>query len=67
MKFAVSGGFRTDARRVAGSGCASPTDIDAALAAVISETMRQMALDDGLRVDGRGLIDLRPVFCEVSA
>lgn len=50
---------------MAGSGCSSPTDIDAAFAAAVSGTLRRMALDDGLRVDGRGLVDLRPVFCEV--
>ena len=48
-----------------GSGCVAPADIDAAFSQLIADTLRTMALDEGMRTDGRGLSDLRPVFCEV--
>jgi len=50
---------------VPGSGCVAPADIDAAFSQLIANTLRMMALDEGVRADGRGLSDLRSVFCEV--
>ncbi len=62
---ACAGRFRTAARRVPGSGCVAPADIDAAFSKLIADTLRTMALDEGVRADGRGVSDLRSVFCEV--
>ena len=45
----------------------APADIDAAFSQLVADVLRTMALDEGLRADGRGLLDLRPVFCEVRA
>lgn len=50
-----------------GSGCVAPADIDAAFSLLVADVLRTMALDEGVRADGRGLLDLRPVFCEVQA
>ncbi len=41
-------------------------DIDAAFSQLVANALRDMALDEGIRADGRGLLDLRPVFCEVK-
>ena len=48
-----------------GSGCVAPADIDAALSQLTADTLRTMALDEGMRADGRGFLDLRSMFCEV--
>ena len=61
-----TGRYRTAQRRVVGSGCVAPADLDAAFSQLVAHTLRDMALDEGMRADGRGLLDLRPVFCEVS-
>lgn len=60
-----AGSFRFENSRIRGSGCASPADFDAGIAALVGEAVRDMAVSEGLRPDGRGLTDLRPVHCEV--
>ncbi len=60
------GAFRTEFARLPGSGCVSPADLDHAFGALLSATMRRLALEEGWRCDGRGPIDLRPVHCEVG-
>ena len=51
---------------MAGSGCVSPSDLEHAFTALLLRTLRALALEEGLRADGRGPIDLREVYCEVS-
>lgn len=60
------GAFRTEFARLPGSGCVSPADLDHAFGALLSATMRRLALEEGWRCDGRGPIDLRQVHCEVG-
>ncbi len=60
-----AGSFRFENSRIRGSGCASPADFDAGIAVLVGEAVRDMAVSEGLRPDGRGLTDLRPVHCEV--
>lgn len=64
---ASAGSFRFENSRLRGSGCASPADLDAGIAALVSEAVRDMAVAEGLRPDGRGLTDLRPLHCEVHS
>ena len=45
----------------------APADIDAAFSQLVADTLRTMALDEGVRADGRGLLDLRSVFCEARS
>ncbi len=52
--------------RIPGSGCVTEADLEHAFAESLANAVRSMALDEGLRADGRGLIDLRPVQCEVG-
>lgn len=40
--------------------------IDALIDKVLKETVRKMILEDGDRVDGRSLTDIRPISCEVG-
>lgn len=61
-----TGSFRFEQARVAGSGCVSPSDLDHAFTALIMRTLRVLAVQEGLRPDGRGLIDLRDIHCEVD-
>lgn len=62
----ASGSFRTDFARVPGSGCVSPLDLEASFSALLSATLRRLAVQEGWRCDGRGSIDVRLVHCEVS-
>ncbi len=41
-------------------------EISAAIRSVTKKTVRQRILKDGLRIDGRGLADIRPVSAEVA-
>jgi polyribonucleotide nucleotidyltransferase len=41
-------------------------DIKSAVGSVESSTMREMILADGKRIDGRGLRDVRNIWCEVG-
>eukprot|EP00887_Chlorella_sp_A99_P006254 scaffold3.g6254.t1 len=63
----ASGAFRAGFARVPGSGCVSQSDLDHAFAAVVGRLLREMALEEGLRCDGRGLLDVRPIHCELDA
>jgi polyribonucleotide nucleotidyltransferase len=41
-------------------------EVGAAIEELESQTLRQMVVKENLRVDGRGLSDIRPITCEVS-
>lgn len=41
-------------------------DIRAAVSSVESDLMRKMIVEDGRRIDGRGLTDVRDIWCEVG-
>ena len=41
-------------------------EVSAAIRSVTKKTVRQRILKDGLRIDGRGLADIRPVSAEVA-
>jgi polyribonucleotide nucleotidyltransferase len=45
---------------------AEPPNYKEAFEAVLEETVRRLVLEKGLRVDGRGVDDLRPISCEVG-
>lgn len=51
--------------RTPGSGCVSPSDLEHAFTGLLLRTLRKLALEEGLRADGRGLIDCRELHCEV--
>lgn len=40
--------------------------VDSILEKILKEIVRKMIINDGERVDGRGLADIRPVTCEVG-
>lgn len=61
-----SGAWRGDFVRVPGSGCVSPTDLDHVFEAAIGSELRRMVLQDGIRPDGRGPIDLRAMSIEAD-
>ncbi|KAK9811328.1 hypothetical protein WJX72_001896 [[Myrmecia] bisecta] len=67
QKLREMGIMRHENIRLRGSGCASPADIDHAWAALEAAVVRDMALADNVRVDGRGLVDLRPLYCQVNS
>ena len=50
--------------RIAGSGCVSPDDLEAAWPGVQAAALRALVLDECARPDGRGLLDLRPLRLE---
>lgn len=58
-KMRASGSWRADFARIPGSGCVTSSDIDHAFSAALSQEMRCLAIEEGLRGDGRGPIDLR--------
>ncbi|CAD7698523.1 unnamed protein product [Ostreobium quekettii] len=60
------GAMRRDNDRVPGSGCVSQADLDIAFAAAEARALRGMALTEGLRIDGRGIHDIRPLETEVE-
>ncbi|GMH37037.1 hypothetical protein BSKO_04910 [Bryopsis sp. KO-2023] len=62
----AKGLIQPESERVPGSGCVSPLDLDFSLHMVEEKIVRQMAIQDGLRVDGRGLRELRRLFCQVE-
>ncbi len=41
-------------------------DIDSAIYKLEKKTVRKLILDEGKRVDGRGIYDIRPLSCEVG-
>ena len=41
-------------------------EVSAAIRSVTKKTVRQRILKDGVRIDGRGLADIRPVSAEVA-
>ena len=45
---------------------AEPPSFKSAFEVVLQETVRRLILDEGVRVDGRGVDDLRPISCEVG-
>jgi hypothetical protein len=51
--------------RVAGSGCASPRDIDEAWAEIQVAALSNLALAHNARPDGRGFADVRPLQLSV--
>ena len=51
--------------RIPGSGTASPRDIDLAWEELQASALRDLVLKENSRPDGRGLLDLRPLDCEV--
>ena len=55
------------ALRSVGSGCATQSDVDWVWQEVQSQVIRDMAFEDNVRTDGRGLIDSRPASFQVQA
>ena len=51
--------------RMPGSGCVSPSDLDWAWRELVASVQRHLILRDNVRSDGRGLVDRRPVHCQV--
>ena len=51
--------------RIPGSGTASPRDIDLAWEELQAAALRKLILKHNARPDGRGLLDLRSLECEV--
>ena len=51
--------------RIPGSGTASPRDIDLAWEELQAAALRDLILKRNARPDGRGLLDLRGLECEV--
>ena len=49
-----------------GSGCATQTDVDWVWQEVQSQVIRDMAFQDNVRTDGRGLIDSRAASFQVQ-
>ena len=60
----AAGSWRAEFARVPGSGCVTATDIDHAFSAALSSELRSLAIQEGMRLDGRGLIDLRSLKIE---
>lgn len=60
----AAGCWRAEFSRVPGSGCVAGSDVDHAFAAAVGAELRSLVLEQGLRPDGRGLIDLRAVHAE---
>eukprot|EP00873_Tetraselmis_striata_P045625 jgi/Tetstr1/465889/TSEL_010506.t1 len=55
------GVFRLEHSRKEGSGAVAPTDIDAAVPAILAKVMRRMLLEEGLRPGGQGPQDALPM------
>ena len=53
--------------RVAGSGTVTSNDLEYAWRDLVAAELRDMAVRHNVRVDGRGLLDARPLSCEVQA
>lgn len=51
--------------RIAGSGTASPRDVDLGWEDLQAAALRDLILKSNARPDGRGLLDLRGLECEV--
>lgn len=49
-----------------GEGYAPPGDVKEAFSSVIAEEVRRRIVDDGVRPDGRGLTDIRPLAAEAG-
>ncbi len=47
-------------------GAPNPSKVDEAFKSVEKSTVRGQILDDAVRIDGRGLSDVRPIECEVG-
>jgi polyribonucleotide nucleotidyltransferase len=62
----AAGCWRAEFARVPGSGCVTNSDVEHAFSAVLGATMRSLAIQEGLRPDGRGPIDLRPFTIEAD-
>ncbi|KAK9825881.1 hypothetical protein WJX81_000620 [Elliptochloris bilobata] len=63
-RLVATGMWRTVHARVAGSGCVSPGDLEAAWPDVVADAVRALVLNECVRPDGRGLRDLRPLRIE---
>jgi len=57
----TAGCWRAEFSRVPGSGCVTASDIDHAFSAALGSELRALAIQEGLRADGRGPIDIRPL------
>ena len=53
--------------RIAGSGCVSSSDLEAAWPAAVAGRVRALVLDECVRPDGRGLRDVRRLRQEARA
>jgi polyribonucleotide nucleotidyltransferase len=62
----AAGCWRAEFARVPGSGCVTNSDVEHAFSAVLGSTMRSLVIQEGLRPDGRGPIDLRRVKIEAD-
>ncbi|KAL4535432.1 hypothetical protein Ndes2526B_g06327 [Nannochloris sp. 'desiccata'] len=62
----AAGCWRAEFARVPGSGCVTNSDVEHAFSAVLGSTMRSLVIQEGLRPDGRGPIDLRPFKIEAD-
>lgn len=62
----ASGSWRAEFARVPGSGCVTSSDVEHAFSAIVGAEMRKLAIQEGLRIDDRGCIDLRPLRIEAD-
>lgn len=60
------GAWRFGHNRKRGSGCVLPSDMEAGIDALVRGAVRGLAINSNVRPDGRGLLDLQPVHCEVG-
>ncbi len=44
----------------------TPKSVEAVFGKVLKETVRKMIVEDGIRPDGRGVTEIRPISCEVG-
>lgn len=62
----AAGAWRAESSRVPGSGCVTPSDVNNAFSGAVGVELRALAVQEGLRPDGRGPIDLRPLSLDVD-
>ncbi len=66
VKEAVLAGFAEAAQLGEAAASVSDKDIEAVIGDIEKEEMRRLILEEGRRVDGRGLTEIRPIYCRVG-
>jgi polyribonucleotide nucleotidyltransferase len=64
--YVLSGEIKAQHAQEASEGGGAPTDINEAIRQLEGEVLRGLILDEGRRIDGRGLDDVRDIDCEAS-